>query len=486
MNAGKLSATLIRPVWLFAFALAAAGAEPPQPPAKASIEQLVADYCADTGADVGLHAVRLADGTPLCQIRPTDRFIPASNQKILTSAVALKRLGPDFQFRTKLATAGRDLVVIGDGDPTTGDARLAEDRKETIYAAFDRWAEALKRAGIRRIEGDLLIRAGTFQGPYSHPDWPTASRQRWYAAPAAAVNFNDNCFDVGFEVEGEEVRPVVAPLSRFIRVRSRVRLGGRHLWRCRFDKSGDGMTLTGTVRRATPDPLPVAAPDPPMLFGCVLMDRLVRAGIEFQGKIVVSRDPAGPWRADGLRVIATEATPLSAVLRRANKHSHNLTAECLFLRSAVEPGAPATWKKAAKAAAAVLQADYGLPAGQFRVADGSGLSGKNRVSPAAITSLLGAMAGQKAFLESLAIAGVDGSLEGRLAGPLCRGRILGKTGSLTDVSALSGYVLDRTGKPALAFSILINGRTRGKRHDAHGLQAAVCRVLTEAVDAPAP
>jgi D-alanyl-D-alanine carboxypeptidase/D-alanyl-D-alanine-endopeptidase (penicillin-binding protein 4) len=222
-----------------------------------------------------------------------------------------------------------------------------------------------------------------------------------------------------------------------------------------------------------------------MLFGCVLMDRLVRAGIKLGGKIAVSADAAGPGREDGLRVIATETTPLPVVLRRANKHSHNLMAECLFLRSAVEPGAPATWEKAAKTAAAVLQADYGLPAGQFHVADGSGFSRKNRVSPAALTSLLRAMAGKKAFVESLSIAGVDGTLQRRLAAPPCRGRILGKTGSLAGVSALSGYVLDRTGKPALAFSILINGRTRGKRRDAGGLQAAVCGILIRAVDAPA-
>jgi D-alanyl-D-alanine carboxypeptidase/D-alanyl-D-alanine-endopeptidase (penicillin-binding protein 4) len=129
--------------------------------------------------------------------------------------------------------------------------------------------------------------------------------------------------------------------------------------------------------------------------------------------------------------------------------------------------------------------DYGLDRGSFTVADGSGYSRNNRVSPAALTALLRALAGEGHFFRSLPLSGVDGSLRHRLRGPTCRGRVRAKTGYIARVSALSGYILDRRGKPAIAFSILVNGSTHGKGYSAHRLQEAICEALVEAVDAPA-
>ncbi len=461
--------------------LASAPASSEEPSLGESLQTIVARYQTSSGgASVGLHVINLADGAVLCDIDSAKPMIPASNQKILTSAVAMKRLGADFKFRTKLTVAGKDLVVTGDGDPTTGDARLAEARNETIYATFDRWAEALKSKGVKEVS-NLVIRAGIFHGPYVHPDWPAGQRQRWYAAPVAGVNFNNNCLDIGFAVRGKRVWPLLTPVSRFIQVSNRVRLGKRHLWHCRFGRSGVQVTLTGTVTRSTPNLLPVAAPDPPALFAAVLADRLVRAGIAVKGKIMFSND--WPVGYKDMQQIATAETPLASALLRANKQSLNMMAECIFLRSALTDGKPATWTKSAQVARKTLLADYGLKAGQFTVADGSGLSRRNRASAATLTTLLQKLASEKQFVRSLAIAGIDGSLRRKLAGP-AKGRILGKTGSLVGVSALSGYVLDRKAAPKLAFSIIVNGRTGGKGFSARSLQRDICEMLIRAIDAP--
>jgi len=487
MKARKGQLARVRPVVHWACLLIACASAGGEIHLEEPIAALVAEYRAATGADVGVHVVRLSDDRTVCRIRSEQLFIPASNQKLFTAAVALRRLGPDFRFRTKLALVGKDLVVIGDGDPTTGDDHLAASRGETIYAVFDRWGQALKESGIRCIQGDLTIQAGIFRPPYFHPDWPADQRQRWYAAPVAAVNFHDNCYDIGFEVTGERVEPLVSPQSRLIRVRSLVRRGKRHLWRCSFDDDGTSLRLTGTVTRSTPQPLPVAAPDPPALFACVLEERLLQAGIRLHGKLAIETGPADRSRArESPRIIAVQTTPLSAVLRRSNKQSLNMMAECLFLRSAVEDGEPATWEKAAEIASTVIEQHYGLDRGQFRIADGSGLSRNNRSSPAAITALLRALVGEGVFVQSLAIAGVDGSLRRRLPRADCRGRILGKTGSLIGASALSGYVLDARGKPRLAFSALINGRTSGKGHTARRFHRQLCEALLRAVDEADP
>jgi len=448
-------------------------------PVARTVADLAEQYARQHRASVGIHAVRLADGKTLCDVHADRPLIPASNQKVLTSAVALKCLGADFAFRTELAVVGNDVAVIGDGDPTTGDARLAA-RGEDIYAVFDRWAAALKKHGLKDV-GALMVRSGIFQPPGVHPDWPASQRQRWYSAPVAGVNFNTNCFDVGFKVIGRTVRPTVTPAAGGrIAVVSRVTRGKRHLWSCRFDAAGTTLTLRGTVTRTTPDAYPVAAPDPARLFAAVLADRLAKAGLLVTGDVLTSNDPA--WSrppAKQRRTVAVETTPLRDVLRRCNKQSVNMMAECLLLRSAVEGETPADWKRAAQVATKALTDHYGLKVSQFKVADGSGYSRRNRVAPAAMTHVLKALASQRVFVRSLAVGGVDGSLKRRLTH--ARGRVLGKTGSLAGVSALSGYVLDRRGEPAVAFAVFINGRVAR----AKAFEDRLCGVLIEAVDAEA-
>lgn len=456
-------------------------AEPVAP--AATLARLAEAFRADSGAAVGAHVLRLADGAEIFDFNAARPLIPASNQKVLTSAVALKRLGRDFRFRTSLVLEGKDLVVYGDGDPTSGDSRLAAERKQTIYAAFDRWAEAVRAAGVAKFD-NLVLRAGIFAPPHVHPDWPDNQENRWYSAPVGGLNFNDNCVDVGFEVRGGQLLLNVSPESRYIAVDNRLRLGPKHLWNCRLDRQGTSVTLTGTVSRSSAEPLSVAAPNPPAMFGCVLADRLHRAGMLLGGQILLSldgRDAEGV--PAGANVLAVDTTPLADALTRSNKQSLNMMAECLFLRSAVEGGQPGSWKSAAQIANAVLARDYGLPAGQFNAADGSGYSRANRISPAGMTKLLRAMAGEPMFVESLAVSGDDGSLTRRMKDATGRGRVLAKTGSLAGVSALSGYVTDRAGKPAYAFSVIVNGATYGKKTSARGLQDALAETLVKYLDA---
>jgi D-alanyl-D-alanine carboxypeptidase/D-alanyl-D-alanine-endopeptidase (penicillin-binding protein 4) len=471
------------PAWLPVVAEAGPPASSPSPreALAAEVARLAADYAEATGAKVGVHAVALPGGAPLCGLHEDRPLIPASNQKIPTTAVALARLGADFEFRTALAVSGDDLVVLGDGDPTTGDPVLAAEAGRDIYAVFDAWAAAAAKAGIEKVAGNLIIRPGVFRGGV-HPDWPENQRQRWYSAPACGVNFNDNCLEVGFQVAGGEVRPVVGPASRYLRIVNEVTLGRRHLWSCRFDESGRRVTLRGTVKRSTPDPWPVAVPDPAELFAAVLADRFARAGIPLAGRIVIDRRPNGKRPPpDTPGILAVERTPLAAAVGRANKRSLNLASECLLLRSASRPGERVGWKQAAELAEAVLTERHGLAEDSFTVADGSGYSRRNRISPAALTSLLTSLREEQILVGSLPVSGVNGSLTGRMKGAL-RGRVAAKTGTLAGVSGLSGYVLDADGRPAVAFSVLVNGRTWRKGRSARGLSNEICAALVRWVD----
>ena len=159
-----------------------------------------------------------------------------------------------------------------------------------------------------------------------------------------------------------------------------------------------------------------------------------------------------------------------------------MMAECLFLRSSATDKSPANWKRAAMLARKTLIEDFRINSQQFIIADGSGLSRQNKVTVAVLTSLLYQLRQEKIFIHSLPIAGIDGTLRRRFHKSRCKGRIIAKTGSLYHVSALSGYIMDKKGNPSVAFSIIVNGSTRGKNYNAKVLQKEICELLLRAVD----
>jgi len=474
---------------LAAIAFAAAPARLPAqttaPPATAAAplaEQLarrVADYEAQSKAATGVCVVALPSGRQEAAIRERQLFTPASNQKLLTAAFALARLGEDFRFETVVwALPEGELLVAGDYDPTLGDPVLAAEENRTIYAELDRWAAAVKAAGITKLNGDIVL-CGSNDRDLRHPDWPQNQHDRWYAAPAGRLNFHNNCLDVTFEVAAGTPAAKVLPASRFIRVVSDVRLDSRHLWSLRAADDLSTVTVRGTVRRATTDPLSVAVDRPGLLLGRVLADRLVAAGVELAGGMR-QITPAAAATAKGQALCRT-ATPLAAVLRRANKRSLNMAAECAFLRAG-----DGTWDGSARLMTETLAETYELPAGSIAIRDGGGLSRHNAVTPQALTKVLVGVLRQKgaeAFLASLPAAGVDGSLADRLAEPRTRGRVLAKTGYIYGASCLSGYVLDGQGTPALAFAVLVRGVPAGGLGQAKALQDDLCRTMVDWLDA---
>ena len=426
-------------------------------------------------AVAGASVVDLRSGGTVVSIRDGEQMIPASNQKLLTGAAAIAKLGGDFKFTTTVYLGGKDLAVAGEGDPTLGDPLLAQEAGKSIYEELDKWAAAVKAKVGTKLEGDILLCSD--RETFRHADWPKAQHDRWYAAPVAELNFNNNCFDVTFRTRDGALVPVVLPESRFIQVVNRIQKGAKHLWSLRASADESVITLTGTASQSTRDPLSVAVNDPPMLLGRVLADRIVRAGVEFSGR--VRRVKPSTVDLAKAQVLCQTATPLATVLKRANKRSLNMVAECVFLRTG-----DGTWPGSAKIVTETLVKTYELKADSFSISDGGGLSRGNAVSAAAITKLLAGVAKRKdasIFLDSLPISGVDGTMERRLDQEPYRKRVLGKTGYIAGVSTLSGYVLDAAGKPAFAFSILCNNVPGGDGWQAKALQENICKLLVNSL-----
>ncbi len=426
---------------------------------------------------VGVSVVDLSTGRTLFAHRQREPFLPASNQKLLTSAFALVRLGPAGNFTTSIYAAGKDVIVTGQFDPLLGDPVLAEQTGASIYAELDRWAQAVRQNVGETIRGDLVLAVVGDVKNMHPPDWSAAHRARWYGAPVASLNFHDNCYDVTFVREGETVLPRVTPVSRFCRVINQARFdpAGRHLWRLQPAEDDSSVTITGNVRTATNEPLSVPVSNPPAVLGRVLADRLVQAGVKIAGKLRLV--PAERVNLSGAKRLAETQTPLSGVLRRANQRSLNLAGECLLLRAG-----DGTWPGSTRCMRETLVEHFGLDPQTLAVRDGSGLSRGNRVTPADMTKLLRALAISKygpAMLASLSRSGVNGSLRRRLGGEPYFGRVAAKTGTLAGVRALSGYVLDAGGTPRFAFAIFANGLHSREYAGAKRMQDRICKTLID-------
>lgn len=462
--------------WVLAVSAASLGA---QTPLSKRIAALASSYERASGAVAGLCVMDVRTGRKIIALHQAQAQAPASNQKILTSVFALGRLGADYKITTLLIRRGDDLVVSGNFDPTLGDPVIAKIKKTSIYAELDRWAGEVKRRVGPRLTGDIIVLTARAGGAHRHEDWPKNQYKRWYVAPVAEVNFNNNCFDVTFSVSGSRVTPHVVPASYLISVASRVKRGSRYVWDLRIGSGDSVLTVTGTVKGATRDPLPTAVNDPPMLFGRVLADRLRRAGVTIGGIVRAAR----PAEVDlaAATVVARTHTPLAYAIVRANKRSLNMAAECILLCAG-----DGTWAGSGPLMRRALVRAFGLVEGDLTVRDGSGLSRNNRVTPRAMVSVLaGALRKKYAplLIKSLPVSGADGTLARRLARKPYVGRVLAKTGYISGVSALSGYVLDAGGKPAYAFSILVSRLPAGKNWQAKQFQDSVAAALVDSLSA---
>lgn len=418
-------------------------------------------------AQVGVCITDLATGKTLYARQADQAFKPASNQKLLTTAASLARLGKDFKFTTAVCQLGDNLVLTGDCDPTLGDPRLAAEQNRSIYDDLDRWAARVRKLHGPIVAGDLLLRTQIQPDAYYHPDWTAWDRTTEFGAPIADLNFHNNCYDVTFTQNADgRIMPVIAPTSAFIEVREQLRMGKRQSWKLQAESDESAVRVTGEVKSASNDPISAPCSSPPMLLGQVFRDRLKRAGVTVKGKVRMI--PADEIDLAGANILAGTRTPLAMAITRANKRSLNSAAECLLLRAG-----DGTWAGSAKLMAETLRKDFGFGE-TLVVRDGSGMSHNNRTSPGDITALLATMAGRDdfdVFLRSLPVSGTDGTLRKRLGS--VAGRIAAKTGFISGASSLSGYVLDAQGRPVQAFSILVNGDLRGAYALANRIAAAL-------------
>jgi len=428
------------------------------------------------GAALGAHVIELPSGRVLYAKGSEKPMIPASNAKLVVIAAAYDALGKDFRFETVLGLRGDDLVVIGGGDPTLGDPKLARARGESTTALFHRWAAALKSAGVTSISGRLLVDDSIFEKRWVHPTWPPGQYQEWYEAPIGGLNFADNCVEVNVAPTqgGAPASVRLSPPNTLMRIVNQTRSNGKQGPSMRRTPNSETITVSGPVAR---DVLlgEVTVTDPGLFFASAMRTALAARGIRIRGETqrAVLRGAGGALPAD-LRVVARERTLLADATLRAGRDSLGMMAEGLIKTLGAQQSGTGTWSAGAEAVGRFL-VKCGVMQGQYQFADGSGLSRSNRLSAEAATGVLRHMFAHpaaEAFRACLAVSGGEGTLKRRMRD--VTGRVIAKTGYIDGVRTLAGYVQTRGGT-WLAFAFYYNDASNTSVLS--GVQDNACRAL---------
>lgn len=495
----------LRSLLLLALAAVGSTAQEAQPRAQDLVDELLARPAAQRTL-WGVLALDLDTGETVYERNKDKLFLPASNVKLFSTALALTRLGAGFRFTTTLSTAGEadldgildgDLRLVGGGDPNLS-SRPIPFRKRDVYGPdrlepMRRLAELVRDAGIQRITGDVIGDDSRYVWqPYTR-GWSHADTLRGYGSAASALVFNDNLVDVHI-VPGATGGParlrVVPQLGFYSLVNHTVTMAGRHVGRSLTARRGEQrgeVVLAGQIAaQSRGRTLQLAASDPARYAATGLKAALATAGVEVDGqarahhllpdRLRTLRSGPGPRLPAGERSIGElQSAPLGEVIRVVNKESQNLHAEILMREVALHESGIGS-REAATAGMRRFLAEAGLGSTEFFLRDGSGLSRQNLLSPTAMVQLLKHMwesPDREAYLDSLPIAGQDGTLDWRFRRSGAEGRIRAKTGSMSHVLALSGYASNDSGG-TLAFAIFANH---------FGLASSSTRRLVDAIAA---
>jgi D-alanyl-D-alanine carboxypeptidase/D-alanyl-D-alanine-endopeptidase (penicillin-binding protein 4) len=420
-----------------------------------------------TRALIGVRVESLRDGRVLYAKNDDKLVMPASNMKILTMAVAAERLGWDFRYETRLEAAGPivngtlrgDLVVVGAGDPSIASA---DGRHAAIFAD---WAAQLAQAGIRRVEGRLVGDDNVFDDEGIGAGWAWDYLGAGYAAPVGGLSYNENMATLRIrpgrapaEAAAIEITPPGHGLEIVNQVTTGaagtpesidvVRLPGQNRLTARGSVASAGTGSTQTV----------SVDNPTRFFVDALWRALAARGITITGNAIDIDDtriaPGGERRV----LVRHQSPALSSLGAYFMKASQNFYAETILKTLGRSAGGAGTADAGKKVVRDTL-VSWGIPTDAIVVYDGSGLSRYNYVTAGAIVQILKRMWAtdqlRGPFAAALPVAGHDGTLSARMKGTVLDARVEAKTGTISNVRALSGYLETQSGE-RVVFSMIAN------------------------------
>ena len=425
------------------------------------LEKALADPCTQA-ADHCIIVKSIISGEPLYSKNADRLMVPASNMKIITSAAALGILKPSFTFKTYFRYSG-----ARNGEVINGNLAV-EGRGNPHFVSEDLWlmVNELRKRGIRRITGDLVLDDSYFDAEIVPATWKRSSNRRAFEAPMSALALNFNSVTINIypaSTKNEKPRAAIDPHPPYITFVNNMRSSGKGRSKITIDLKprpggGETIVLGGVVRAGSKEKTYYrAVANPINYFGQTFIEFAKNAGITIDGKV-----RRGSHDKTLKEIFHHTSRPLYQLLMDMNQYSNNFMAEQLIKTIGAETaGNPGGFKKGLSKVSEFL-VSLDIPSTRFKLADGSGFSRENRVSCSVIVDLLERLYtqwdGGPEFITSLARMGREGSVKDRFASGDKTIRV--KTGTLKSVSALSGYYPLPSGD-ILAFSMIHNNLSCG-------------------------
>jgi serine-type D-Ala-D-Ala carboxypeptidase/endopeptidase (penicillin-binding protein 4) len=470
---------------LFALALAveiAGAAETAALRLERQIPALIEASPAARSAFWGIEIFDLATGRMLYSRNATHLFVPASNAKLFTAALALDRLGPEYRFQTRVLSAGppdADGVIhgpvrlLGGGDPNLSARAVPYDPKPSTTIAdplvhLEGLADQIAAHAVKRIEGDIVGDDTRYVWEPYPEGWAVDDLQYEYGAPVSALTVNDNTFTVVVQPgvhAGELARLNLLPVLEFYQIDNRLQTvapGGER--KIHFDRAPGSrqLRLWGSLPIGAPPEALMLAVDDPAEYAALALRRalenrgiVVTGGVQTQHLFPGEKAPNPPL--EPFELARHESAPLIDDLGITAKVSQNLHAE-LALRAVGRERRGIGSREAGIDEMKAFLRQVGIAEDSYSFRDGSGLDRADLVTPAAVIALLRYVyesRNRQSWIDLLPIGGEDGTLSTRFADGDSAGRIHAKTGSLMHVASLSGYA-QRADGSWVAFSILVN------------------------------
>lgn len=463
-------------IWLLSATLAACDAQAQDAKVKAAIDQLAKTKGLER-ASWSVLVTDAATGKTLGSVRPQLLLAPASNLKVVTTAAALDKLGPDYTFKTRIELHGikakngyrGDIVIRGTGDPSMGSERMLEKPEEILKT----WVQKIKLSGETIIEGNLIADISSVE-PNLPMSYTWADMGNYFGAGVHGVNWMDNqvriYFKPGKEGEVAQVEKVVPAVN-----------GITWISKVTYDKAGTGdkstvngysadpvKLITGTIPVGDkPFMIKAAMPEPELVLLSQLKVALKEAGVEVKGECLTTnpkshaylgREQVSQW--EGTLLHEHVSAPLRELVKQTNIFSLNHYADGLLLHLAGNKGKAATYTAGLEQLMAFVK-KVGLDDQELYLEDGSGMCYCNAISPADMAKVLLWVQNQPwatAFMESLPAAGINGTLADLGKGTPLQGKLKAKTGSLMRVQNYAGYLDTKSGK-RLVVVLMINRYT---------------------------
>ena len=471
-------------------ASSAAGA----PRTLAELQSRLEQIARQPALDAGFFAVKIVslDSGAVIFEQHANKFVrPASNMKIYTVATAFDKLTPDYRFITSVYAKEKpnddgkikgDLIVYGRGDPSIA----ARFNNGDYFKGINDLADRIVAAGVKRIKGDLVGDESHFDGDSFGSGWTWQDLQWSYGAPVSALTVNDNAIDLTVRPGQTAGAPVVVttgpPAAAFMTILNRATTtarGTRSDLRIHRGLGANTLEISGTV--ATGDDGftgGVAIPDPALAFVAMLRDALIKRGVKIDGRLRTNKEPIGGnvfnrpgevfSKFEPLEIASLQSPPFGVIAAHTMKPRQNLYTEIILrtlgkMRKSAPPSdetrrASQTDEDAGLAVVRDFLKQAGVSESQLYLDDGSGLSRSDMITADATVQLLTFMTKHRyfaQFTDSFPVAGVDGTLRNRMRGTPAERNVRAKTGTLSSVASLGGYVTTAAGE-RLVFSMMLN------------------------------